>query len=276
MAFHNMAQAASVEIVPLTTVKTPIYRVQVLDRAFAILDLLASRKPDMSLAEVSKLLSLKKSTALRLLSVLEHHHYVERGGTGGNYCLGSRLIELGLRAVSRLDLLQRARPFLDRLVQESGETAHLGVLRDGMVLSLANVESPRTLRTPATVGGRSPAHCTSIGKAILAFRPRADVEELVATHGLKKFTDLTITTLTAFQAELNRVRRDGYGMDNEEYERGLRCVGAPVRDYTTKVVAAISVTGPAIRMTEERMPALIDSVVMVAAEFSAGLGYLGD
>lgn len=271
-----MARSAPVQERPSTTVKSSIYRVQVLDRAFAILDVLASRKAGMALAEVSRQASLSKSTALRLLSVLEAHHYVERGGTGDNYFLGSKLIELGLSAISRLDLLQRARPLLDRLVHESGETAHLGVLRDGMVLSLANVESPRTLRTPATVGGRSPAHCTSIGKVILAFRPPAEVAELVAVRGLKSYTDLTITTLVDFQAELERVRENGYGMDNEEFERGLRCVGAPIRDYSTAVIAAISVTGPAIRMTDERMPVLIDLVVMVAAELSARLGYMVD
>jgi DNA-binding IclR family transcriptional regulator len=230
----------------------------------------------MSLTEVSRQLRLNKSTALRLLSVLEQHHYVEKCGAGGNYSLGSRLIELGLGAVSRLDLLQLARPKLDRLVQESGETAHLGVLRDGRVLSLANVESPRTLRTPATVGGRSPAHCTSIGKAILAFRSLAEVKELVNTHGLKKYTDFTITTLADFLAELDRVRKNGYGMDNEEYELGLRCLGAPVRDHSTKVIAAVSVTGPAFRLTEDRIPDLAALVVEVASELSAGLGYQGN
>jgi DNA-binding IclR family transcriptional regulator len=227
------------------------------------------------MGEVSRQLKLNKSTVLRLLNVLEQRGYVEKDRAGGGYQIGPRIIEIGLGAAARLDLLQRARPFLERLVRESGETAHLGVLRDGKALSLANVESPRTLRTPATVGGRSPAHCTSIGKVILAYRPAADVDELVATHGLKKYTDQTITTRAGFRAELERVRRQGYGMDNEEFERGLRCIGAPVRDYTGAVVAAISVTGPTLRLTEELTPSLIGLVVAVAAELSAGMGYSG-
>jgi len=93
---------------------------------------------------------------------------------------------------------------------------------------------------------------------------------------LKQYTEFTITTLARFQAELDRVRRNGYGMDNEEFELGLRCVGAPVRDHSAMVIAAISVTGPVIRLTEDRMPGLAALVVEVAAELSAGLGYLGD
>jgi DNA-binding IclR family transcriptional regulator len=104
----------------------------------------------------------------------------------------------------------------------------------------------------------------------------AEVKELVNTHGLKKYTDFTITTLADFLAELDRVRKNGYGMDNEEYELGLRCLGAPVRDHSTKVIAAVSVTGPAFRLTEDRIPDLAALVVEVASELSAGLGYQGN
>ncbi len=256
--------------------EAPPYRVQVLDRAIAILELLADRSTALGLAEISRQLGLNKTTAHRLLSVLEHHRFVERNGADGHYSLGSKLFELGSRAVSRLDLLQRARPFLRRLVDETGETAHLAVLRQGEVLSLANVESPRTLRTPSTVGRRSPAHCTSIGKAILAYRPEEDIDRIITTHGLRKFTERTITSAAALKRELRRVREQGYAVDDEEFENGLRCIGAPVRDYTGEVIGAVSVTGPAIRLTKERTPALARCVVTVAAELSAGLGYLGD
>ncbi len=254
----------------------PPYRVQVLERAIAILEFLAEQNSALGLGQISKALRLNKTTAHRLLSVLEHHHFVEKNGSNGQYSLGTKLFELGNRAVSRLDLLQRARPFLRRLVDETGETAHLAVLRQGEVLSLANVESPRTLRTPSTVGRRSPVHCTSIGKAILAYRPETEADEIIRTHGLRKFTERTITSPGAFKRELRRVREQGYAMDDEEFEYGLRCIGAPVRNHTGEVIGAVSVTGPAIRLTKERMPALIRCVVETVAEFSAGLGYVGN
>jgi len=161
-------------------------------------------------------------------------------------------------------------------VAETGETAHVGVLRRGRTVSLTNVESPQTLRTPVTVGGVSPAHCTSLGKAILAFSPEAEIDEFIRTYGLKRYTRRTITRPAAFKRALKSVREKGYAVDDEEFEDGLKCIGAPVRDYTTKVVAAISITGPATRLTEDRMPALTSCIVKAAAELSAALGYPGN
>lgn len=253
-----------------------VYRVQVLERTFAILDLLAEQSSGVNLAFISRRLGLNKTTVLRLLSVLEHQRYVERDGVGSSYRLGSKLFELGTKAVAKLDVLERARPMLRRLVDETGETSHLAMLRDGEVISLANRESPRTLRTPSTVGGRSPVHCTSVGKAILAFRPDAEVEDVIRSRGLRKYTERTITTPARFKRELARVRAQGYAVDDQEFEEGLRCVGAPVWDHTAKVVAALSVTGPAMRIPKERLPELARSVTAAAADLSEALGYRGE
>lgn len=248
------------------------YKVQVLDRAFGILDALAANGPELALAEIALRLNLHKSTAHRLLAVLEDRRYVERTRSG-KYRLGSKLLELGAWAAARLDLAECARPFLEELVAETGETAHVGILRDGEVLSIANVESPRTLRTPATVGRRTPAHCTSLGKAILAFASEEEVATVIRTRGLSRYTQKTLTRLAAFQRELKEVRQRGYAVDDEEFEEGLRCVGAPVRDRTGGVVAALSITGPAFRLTPERLPALGKAVIRAAEKLSAVLGY---
>lgn len=250
------------------------YRVQVLERSFAVLRLLADSKSGLGLAEISRQSSLNKTTAYRLLGVMEQYRYVERNGSNGQYCLGSKLVELGAKAISGLDLVARARPFLERLVAETGETAHLAVLRGGQVLSLANAESPRTLRTPATVGGRSPAHCTAVGKAILAFSPPAEIDQFISDYGLKKYTKNTITRPAAFRSALQRARQNRYAVDDEEFEEGLRCVGTPVWNHSRTVIGAISVTGPAIRLTQDRMPALVSCVVQAGRELSAALGYL--
>lgn len=248
------------------------YKVQVLDRTFGIFDVLAANGPELTLADIALRLNLHKSTTHRLLAVLEDHRYVERTSSG-RYRLGSKLLELGARAASGLELAKCARPFLEELVAETGETAHVGILREGEVLSIANVESPRTLRTPSTVGRRTPAHCTSLGKAILAFAEEDEVAKVIRTRGLTTYTPKTLSRVAAFYRELAKVRERGYAVDDEEFEEGLRCIGAPVRDHSGRVVAAISISGPAFRLMPERWPALANAVIHAAEKLSAVLGY---
>jgi IclR family KDG regulon transcriptional repressor len=255
--------------------KPHIYRVQVLDRAFQILDLLADEKSGVGLMEVAERLKLHKSTAHRLMMVLEWSRFVEKNSVSGKYHLGSRLMELGLSAASRLDVYEVAGPYLRALVKETGETAHLAVLRDGQVVSIVNVESSQTLRTPATVGTRTPAHCTSLGKAMLAFASQEHLDEFLHERKLEPYTRNTITSISRFKAELRAIRKRGYAIDNEEREQGLRCIGAPLRDSTGQVIAAISIAGPVFRIAEERIPALAGAVTRTAAAISASLGYRG-
>ena len=249
------------------------YRVQVLDRAFTILNALAQNGSELGLAELSAALRLHKSTVHRLLMMLEQHRYVERDSSSGKYRLGWKLFELGMQAVARRDLFLLAPPVVEWLKAETGETAHLGILREGEVISVVNVEGQKTVRTPSTVGRRSPAHCTSLGKAILAFLPRQQVSEFVRTCGLRSYTRNTITGPSGLESELGRIRELGYAVDDEELEDGLRCIGAPVRDHTGRVVAAISIAGPAFRLGKESLPALAAAVKCAAARLSASLGH---
>jgi DNA-binding IclR family transcriptional regulator len=249
-----------------------IYRVQVLDRAFDIFDTLAEHTSELALSELSRELHLHRSTVHRLLVVLEGDRYVEKDPVSGKYRLGSKLLELGTKVAAKLDLPAIARPFLEQLVRETGETAHLGVLRQGEVLSITNVESSRTLHTPRTVGRRTPAHCSSLGKCLLAFLPDAELNEFIEARGLRTYTVSTITSPEVLKAELQRVRERGCAVDDEEYEEGLKCLGAPVRDHAGGVIAAVSIAGPASRLRADRMPALADSVVKAAAGVSAALG----
>jgi DNA-binding IclR family transcriptional regulator len=250
----------------------PAYRVQVLDRAFAILDTLASTGP-LAPSEISTRLKLHKSTVHRLLSVLEQNGYVDRDRVNGSYALGLKLIELGTRASARIDLCELAGPILDRLMEKTGETAHIGIMSQGAVISIADSEGYKTLRTPSTVGRRTPAHCSSQGKVLLAEMDPAQLRAFVRRNGLKAFTPVTIRRIGALERELFEVRRRGYAIDDQEFEEGLKCIGAPIRDRTGAVVAAISVAGPAMRLKLERMPRLIDAVLEAAARLSTALGY---
>jgi DNA-binding IclR family transcriptional regulator len=249
------------------------YRVQVLDRALGILDLLSSEGPEVPLTELSGRLKLHKSTVHRLLMVLERHRLVERESATGKYRLGLKLFELGSKAVAHVDLGERARPSLKRLVFETGETAHLCILDRGEVLSLANVESPRTIRTPSTVGRRTAAHCTASGKVLLAHLPEEDLNDLINQNGLTTYTRNTITVPAELKSELQKVRDRGWALDNEEIEDNLKCIGAPVRNHSGRVVASISIAGPAFRLTAEKSPVLAQLVVKIAEELSAELGY---
>ncbi len=250
-----------------------IYRVRVIDRALSIVNLLSVMDQPLAPAEITVKLRLNKSTVHRLLAVLEHHRYVERDALSGRYRLGLKLAELGNIALSRFDLQRVARPFVERLMQETGETAHLGIMQQNEVVSLVNIETQRSVRTPSTVGRRSPIHCTSQGKVILAYMPQPQVANILRGYSFVAYTDRTIREGSAFRAELAKVRKLGFSLDNEEFESGLRCIGAPVRDHTGTVIAGISIAGPRFRITPQLTPTLIQNVVHAAGDLSAALGY---
>jgi DNA-binding IclR family transcriptional regulator len=248
------------------------YHVQVLDRTFQILDILAGEGPDLGVTEVANRLGLHKSTAHRLIMVLESRLFLERD-MNGKCRLGPRVMQLGLAVLAQLDLPQVARPHLRRLVRETGETAHVGVLRNGEIISIVNVQSTQALRSPSTVGSRTPAHCTALGKSILAFSPPEVAASLLRKRTFKSYTPNTISTAARLREELDRTRRRGYSCDNEEWEKGLRCLSAPVWDNTSEVVGAVGIAGPIFRITQSRIPALSSAIVAAAARISASLGY---
>jgi DNA-binding IclR family transcriptional regulator len=258
---------------PRIETKASPYRVQVLDRALAALEVLAARQRDCGLAELCKALKLHKSTVHRLMMVLEQHRLVEKSPETGAYHLGLKLFEFGSKAIAALDPRRHARPYLDRLQAEVGETVFFCTLDDGQVLYLEKVESQQSVRTACTVGSRAPAYCTAVGKAMLAELPEAEVNDIIRRSGLKPVTPNTITTATALKAELRTVRSRGYAIDNEEKEPGLRCLSAAVRGHSGKLLAAISVSGPAFRITKERLPAIGQVVMRAAQDLSAEFGY---
>ena len=256
------------------TIDSP-YRVQVLDRALAALAILANRSNEISLAELCTSLKLHKSTVHRLMMVLEQHRLVVKNPDTGRYRLGLRLFELGSKAIEGLDLRGRARPYLDRLQNKFGETVFFCILDDGQVFYVEKVESQQSVRTACNVGSRAPAYCTAVGKAMLAELPEAEVQQIVRRWGLKAVTPNTITTPAALKAELKAVCARGYAIDDEEKEEGLRCIGTAVRAHSGKLIAAMSISGPAFRMTKERIPEIGAALMQAAAKLSAELGYGG-
>jgi DNA-binding IclR family transcriptional regulator len=245
---------------------------QVVDRVVDILEAFTRLGPELGVSDISRALGLKKATTHRLLASLRRRGIVAQDPVSRRYRLGLKLWELGQMATNQVDWLERVRPYLQELTDTVGETTHLAVLNEGQVLYVEKVESTRSLRMPSQVGRRLPAHCTGVGKALLAFLPEEVVRALIARHGLPRFTRNTITDQGALDAELALIRARGYSVDNEEIEEGLVCIGAPIRDHTSHVVAAVSMAGPSSRVRPETYETHARAVVRMAAAMSAALG----
>ena len=258
----------------LKPTKTPrTYSSQVLDRAVRILECFRPERTDLRLVEIANATGLHKSTLYRLLEAMRSHGLIGFDAEYGRYYPGLRLFEIGSLAAGRFDLERHAHPTLEHLATVSGETAHLCVLDGSDVVYVAKVECTRTLRIPSAVGQRNPAYCTGVGKAILAFLPSERIESYVASTPLKPYSKKTLTSRSELKANLRQVAIRGYAVDDEEREEGVRCVAAPVRDHAGKVIAAISIAGPSIRVTKERITELASHVMRAAEKISAALGH---
>lgn len=246
--------------------------IQSVDRAVEILERMAKRGGCASLSDLAHDLGLSRSTVHGLLATLKQRGLVAQE-TNSLYVLGIKLFELGTVAVSRLDLRTSAGPVLQRLVDEFQETAHL-VVADGLeVIYIDKRECSRSMRIVSQVGYRLPAYCTAVGKAILAFMPTEELDRLLASAELRAWTQNTITDKQLLKAELEKIRRCGYALDNEEIFEGLSCVGAPIRDHTRQVVGALSIAGPSVRLGPDRRAEIVRAVVAAAAQVSYQLGY---
>jgi DNA-binding IclR family transcriptional regulator len=197
---------------------------------------------------------------------------VERNPRTGRYRLGLRIFELGGLVMQQMNLWDEALPFLEGLVHDTGETGHLAVLDGGEAIYIERVEARRALRVPSAIGRGYPAHATNLGKVLLADLAPEQVEQIVAERGLAAYTPHTITDPEGLAAELERIRAVGYAVDNEEYDEGLRCIGAPVRDHSGHVVAALGIGGPVTRITPDRVDELAELVMTAARGLSRRLG----
>jgi DNA-binding IclR family transcriptional regulator len=249
-----------------------VYKLQALDRAFAVLDLLAASNTPLGLAEIAEALGLHKSTAHRFLMVLERHRMVERA-QAGKFRLGLRLCDLGGRAIEQFDLRERAQLHLKTLVAEVEETAHLCIMEKTHMVYIDKQEPERSIRMISRVGASSPIHCTAVGKAILATMPRSRVEELLPELHLERFTRRTMTSREALLKELERTSRRGYAVDDEEREEGVRCAGVAILDGRGEAVAAVSISGPSFRVTMQKIPHIADRLMTCVKGIQQDLGY---
>ena len=243
-------------------------------RAIDILNLFNGRLPELGTTEIAKALGLHKSTTASLVYTLEANGYLNQNPNTRKYRLGFKLIERAAALLNQVEIRQVAYPCLQELHRQVDETVNLGVLDHGEVVYVERLLSTRALGMRSDIGKRTPAHCTALGKAMLSCLPVADVESLIAQHGLCAVTPRTITDPDQFLRELDGVREQGFALDDEENELGGRCIAAPVFDHAGQPVAGVSISVPVSRLPTETVPELGARVRETAKAISRNLGYL--
>lgn len=200
---------------------------------------------------------------------------VERTGAG-KFRLGLRLFDYGNRAIEQYDLRERAQPHLRRLVAETEETAHLCILEGAHVIYIDKIEPARSVRMITRIGASNPIHCTSVGKAIVAFLPEDRIADIIRRLHFERYTHRTISTPEALRTEIEKTRRRGYAVDDEEYEEGLRCIAVPVLDMQRLPVAAVSVSGPSFRVTAQKLPSIANQLLQCVRGISSDMGFISN
>lgn len=245
--------------------------VQSLERAFLIVERIAGSDAPPSLAELSRATGLHTSTAFHLLKTLIHLGYVRQDGDR-RYRVGTRLFVQAAAAFDEVTLVDFAMPFLRRLAEATGETTHLAVRADNGIAVIAKADANASVRASERVGIVRPAHATGIGKVLLAALPPEERERYLATVKLEAYTPNTIVEAEALRREIERVAADGIAYDDAEFNREVRCIAAPVRNFSRQTVAAIGISGPLWRVTLQALPHLSGVVAATAGELSESLG----
>lgn len=249
------------------------YIIQSVAHALDVLEEFKGDAIELGVTELSKKLKLHKNNIFRLLATLEARGYIEQNKSTENYRLGLKSLELGQTFIRQMGLLRQARSTLEELASRANETSYLAIMRSNDVIYLDVVEANQTVRVASRVGLRLPPFCTAVGKVLIASDSEEELRKKLPEH-LEKRTDKTITDAKVLIEHLKKVHKQGYALDDEEYEEGVRCIAAPVRDYTGNVVAAISISGPAMRMTDKKIvDDLVQAVRDGGEEVSRRLGF---
>ncbi|GAB7389122.1 IclR family transcriptional regulator [Bacillaceae bacterium] len=248
------------------------YLLSSVKNALRILRSFSMDEPEKKISDLAVSLGISKSAVSRLMSTLASEGFVTKDPETHRYRLGVSVLALSSIVTSHLELHREALPVLQRLVEQTGETAHIVVLEGLEVVYLHKVECKNPIRIFTYIGKRNPAYCTSSGKAILAYQEEEVIARIIE-NGLKPHASNTITDPAVFRACLQKVREQGYASSMSEILEGVTSVAAPIRDYTGKVIAAVSVVGPSHRIHPKEIPHLAKKVVHASREISERLGY---
>lgn len=242
-------------------------------KAGMVIDLLAAADAPLSISVIAKELSMAKSTLHGIVSTLVDIGYLQQVSESGKYQLGIRLFEIGSSISKKWNEQKIAYPYIQKLVEQTGETVHMAIFSNGEVLYTNKHESGSSIRIVTETGTKLPAHCTGVGKALLSGLSRHDLKQTVEKKGLKQYTPNTITTFSRLKEEMNTIREVGYAVDNEEFVEGLKCVAAPVFNHIGKVTATLSISGPVSRMRDKDFEQKKNYLMQAVKEISLQLGY---
>lgn len=246
--------------------------VQSVDRAVTVLELLA-RSGEAGITEIAGELGVHKSTASRLVSVLESRGMVEQLGERGKYVIGFGVVRLAGAATERMDLPRLGRPFCDSLASELGETVNIAIRDNDVALNISQARGTASVTAHNWVGQRTPLHATSSGKVLLAHAPPEDQDALLE-EPLERYTTRTLTDPEELRKDFALIVRDGYATGYEELELGLNAAAVAIYNYDGEVIAALSSSGPSYRFSRRRIREVIGAMTVASKELSAQLGYL--
>jgi DNA-binding IclR family transcriptional regulator len=246
------------------------YTIKVVEKTLKILELFKEKGKELTATEINDLLNYNKVTTFRIIKNLEKAEYLEKDPKTLKYQLGLKIFYLGSMAEPHAKIRKIARPFLEKLNQKSEETVHLAALHLGEVLYLDKFEGKKTIRVSSRVGIKLPAHCTGVGKVLLADLSEEALTNLLEEKGLKPFTDNTIVDRKILKAELAKIRKKGYAIDNEEIEEGLNCIAAPLIDSQGKFIASMSISVPKVRF-DRNFSTFVSLIIKSAEEISKAL-----
>lgn len=251
--------------------KTEQNTIKSLDRAMKVFEHL-SEASGSTLSEVASELEQSPATVYRILITLEGRNLVEFDHAEQLWHIGPRAFTIGSKYLRRSGLIERARPILRRLMEETGETANLGIIRENSVLFLSQVETHENIRAFFPPGTLSPPHASGIGKAMLAEMPEDRLARIIRSRNLERFTENTLSEISALMIDLQATRIRGYAIDDEEKNDGMRCIAAAVFDVNGEAVAGLSVSGPSSRMPLSKADGIAQSVMQAADGLTAALG----
>ncbi|GAA0521335.1 IclR family transcriptional regulator [Saccharopolyspora subtropica] len=245
---------------------------QSVDRAVTVLELLA-RNGEAGITEIAGELGVHKSTASRLVSVLEARGLVEQLGERGKYAIGFGIVRLAGAATERMDLPRLGRPFCESLAADLGETVNIAIRDNDVAINISQARGPAAVTAHNWVGQRTPLHATSSGKVLLAHAPTED-QQAILSRPLERYTTRTVTNATQLRKDFELIVRDGYATSYEELELGLNAAAVAVYNNEGEVIAALSASGPSYRFSRKRMREVVGAMRVAAKELSEQLGFL--
>jgi DNA-binding IclR family transcriptional regulator len=248
--------------------------VRAVERALQILACFDDEHPERGISDIAQAVKLHKATTHRIVTTLVSFGYIERAEDGQRYRLGLRLADLGYKVIRHMDLRRESQPFMADLTRRLGETSDLCVYDRGQVLYIEVVQGNHALTIAAAVGRSLPVHATASGKILLAHMP-APERDAILSSTLTKHTPHTVTNPEALRRQLEVIHTQGYAVDDEELEAGIRAVSAPIRNREGVVIAAMSIAGPASRLTLGRVPDTAQDLAATANAVSRRLGWVG-